>query len=116
VLPARAESGAPSRGSLITVDKPRSFIATSLRQSVREPSSPSPLTEILLRSPVGGTSLRLTFIILGTLLSTLYVVGFVLIGWLWKVSSVDRVPSEDSAAAPAAVAVSRRRATEAPAA
>ena len=60
----------------------------------------------------GGTSLHLTFIILGALLSILYVVGFVLIGWLWKLSSVSRVPRETPAALPAAVAVSRRRLTE----
>ena len=84
--------------------------------SLFETKQPLSTNGNFLRTPVGGTSLRLTFIILGTLLSTLYVVGFVLIGWLWKVSSVDRVPSEDSAAAPAAVAVSRRRATEARAA
>ena len=69
--------------------------------------------EILVQSPAGGTSLRLTFIILSTLFSILYVVGFVLIGWLWKLSSVNRVPSEAPAALPAAVAVSRRRLSEA---
>jgi hypothetical protein len=31
----------------------------------------------------GITSLRLAFIILSVLLSFLYVVGFMLIGWLW---------------------------------
>jgi len=83
--------------------------------SLFETKQPLSTNGNFLRTPVGGTSLRLTFIILGALLSALYVVGFVLIGWLWKVSSIDRVPSEESAAA-AAVAVSRRRVTEARAA